>query len=888
MCVSNRIGILAQVLLVISRNLHIVTLRLSVVAVVSTAALHAQGPDSDTTISHQRPVAVDTASFARSSDKRDTTADTSKSLRNEESVLGEGGISDPVDYTADYIALDVDSQILHLIGNAYITYRSMTLTADTITYRINSYLFTARGSPRLIEGNDTTVGRYLAYNAKTRRGKVHYASSHMDGAYFNAQEVVKSKDNTFYARQTDYTTCARVDSPHYYFYAKDVKVLPNDKAVARPAVLNVGDAPVAAVPYFIMPLDRSRSSGLLTPSFGGHPGRNAYLDNVGYYWAINDYVDAELSARIKQFRDYTLQVRSHYVKRYRLRGTVSARYAGSGDFLNRTNNWVLNYNHNHTLVPDKSLRISGRGTLMGEKDFYRRYSENTNEIMEKKADASLGINKKFTRINASASMNLDREQNLNTGKITQTVPGLNVNVPGRPLIPQQTTAPDDSVQPAWYNNVYYNWSARAKRKQAHRPNDPVEPEYTRSGASQNLRISYDQTVLRWFKFSPNVTLDMYAMDAYKDTAATDTIVTVDTLRDTLSAAKLYADTNVADVVFLDTLFADEIEREDTFFVLFDTLEYDTATAHPIHEKIATDYAWSAGARLSTTLYGIFPIRFLNFRGLRHVMSPSIRYSFTPKHKQDKKFYPIGISPPSARRRSQRISLSLGNTFDGKIVTSQEDGDAPQKETQFRIVTANASISYDFEAPVRKFSMLSLSGATSNRLANINYSTDFWMYDLQDRLSAPILSNASMTVNPRLSFSASGLLWGGDLRVLHGCTPHDPIRFRNAGAQKWSAGFSPAITIAMTRDAPGEPFIRTNRYQLGLSAQLNFTRDWRVRWNGNYDFEDNRLNSGALSFHFDLECWEMRFRWRPPAGINPGYYFIVQIKEIPEIKWEKRD
>jgi len=37
----------------------------------------------------------------------------------------------------------------------------------------------------------------------------------------------------------------------------------------------------------------------------------------------------------------------------------------------------------------------------------------------------------------------------------------------------------------------------------------------------------------------------------------------------------------------------------------------------------------------------------------------------------------------------------------------------------------------------------------------------------------------------------------------------------------------------------------------------------------------------------MECWEMRFSWRPEK-INPGFSFVVNIKKIPDIKWEQND
>ena len=262
------------------------------------------------------------------------------------------GITDSVFYESDHIDYDAIGKKLNLTGNSYVKYQNMTLLADTIEYDINSDIFTATGFPRLIQDKDTTVGDYMVYNIKTKRGRVRYASTRVDMGYFNGQKIVKTAKNELYVDQGDFTTCENVDHPDYYFYGKSIKMIPNDKIISRPVVLNIGDAPVAVLPYFIFPISRNRRSGFLTPTWGGHPTSGGYIDNVGYYLAPNDYTDFVVRGKVMEFQEFVIEAASHYNLKYLLNGSISGRYAFNSDFLNKQRQWAIDYTHNQNLTPD--------------------------------------------------------------------------------------------------------------------------------------------------------------------------------------------------------------------------------------------------------------------------------------------------------------------------------------------------------------------------------------------------------------------------------------------------------------------------------------------------------------------------------------------------------
>ncbi|MBN1575402.1 MAG: LPS-assembly protein LptD [Chitinispirillaceae bacterium] len=795
-------------------------------------------------------------------------------------------LTDTVHYEADKIDYDAEAKRLILTGNARIDYQKITLYADTILYLIDQDIFTATGMPQLVESGDTTVGDYMIYNIKTRRGRVNHASTHLSDASFNGNRIVKSKDNELYVDAGDYTTCARIDTPHYCFYGRNIKIIPNDKIISRPVVLNIGEAPVAALPYFIFPIERKRRSGFLTPVWGGHPSGGGYLDNIGYYFAPNDYVDFTLHSRVYEFREFVLNAASSWALKYRLNGSLSARYALNTDFLNRRNEWAINFSHDWNITPDGKTRLSGAGNLLSTKtsryNFIERYSEDSLELREQSLKANLSFSRQFDRINSRLNLSVDRTHNLRTDMVNDNLPILTFNVPSRPLIPHETTGKNDSLK--WFNNIYWGYDARGimKHTGSASRSDTVKESY-HPGMSQSINCSAPQKLFKWITVSPNFSARVSTFLGYKDTA----VLRYDTLYDTVQ----YVTTDTTgkdrfdDYTFIRYEFysRNQFPEEDSVRVFKHKMR-----SIPVHNEyphaVSHVPSWKTGVSVSTNLYGLFPIHILNFAGLRHTFSPSLSYTFTPEQKLEKEFYDAGISYDRGHKRSQQVNFSLGNQFEGKIVKETNEGEKPQ-EQKFTILSFGLSTGYNFEAERRKWSDLSMNASTGFKNIRLTYNSGFWFYDEMNRLSAPLMHDMSINLSIG-TLGAKGMFWGGDLIVLDSLQPDDPVKYANVNKNDWNLSLTPNFTFSMTRSTPTEMFTPTKQYGLNSSASVNITRNWSLQWSSTYNFQANQWVQNSINMACDLECWNMRFQWRPEK-LNPGYYFIIHIKKIPEIKWEQR-
>src|SRR5438034_10644571 len=97
-----------------------------------------------------------------------------------------------------------------------------------------------------------------------------------------------------------------------------MKWLNKNVMVARPAVLYIPDVPILWLPFIFQDGRKGRRSGILVPRFGLNdivrPVRSyqRHVLNVGYYLAINDYLDFLVSADWYAARYLSLRAKSSY------------------------------------------------------------------------------------------------------------------------------------------------------------------------------------------------------------------------------------------------------------------------------------------------------------------------------------------------------------------------------------------------------------------------------------------------------------------------------------------------------------------------------------------------------------------------------------------------
>src|SRR5687768_16481546 len=218
-------------------------------------------------------------------------------------------------YQGNKVVFDAETRTLDLDGNRAAIGRDQTLlVADSITYNDSTKMILARGDtvwlrdPQQAASDVIALGR-MDYNVAARRGSVTNISTSVETGqtwYVDGQQAAFVGDTTgtgrttFYARNGSITSCDD-EVPDYHFQAKEINLVSKNILVARPAVLYIGDIPVMWLPFIFQDMRSGRRSGVLTPRFGiselfrNSPTYRREVQNIGYYFAISDYMDAQFA-----------------------------------------------------------------------------------------------------------------------------------------------------------------------------------------------------------------------------------------------------------------------------------------------------------------------------------------------------------------------------------------------------------------------------------------------------------------------------------------------------------------------------------------------------------------------------------------------------------------
>ena len=276
-----------------------------------------------------------------------TYTTTGTKFTNTEPTLGDSITSTPakketidarVEYTSQDSLMITGEGIAHLFGNGEVKYKALELTADYIRVCMDSSTLFASGvfdtienewmgQPIFKDANDTYESKEIIYNLKTQKGKINHVVTEQGEGFLIADETKKMDDNTLMMHGGKYTTCDDHDHPHFYLQMTKGKVQPKKNVVFGPAYLVVGEVPLPiAVPFGFFPFTNTYSSGIIMPTFGDDYTRGMYLQGLGYYFAINDYMDLELTGDIYTRGTWSVSARSSYAKRYKFRGNVNINY----------------------------------------------------------------------------------------------------------------------------------------------------------------------------------------------------------------------------------------------------------------------------------------------------------------------------------------------------------------------------------------------------------------------------------------------------------------------------------------------------------------------------------------------------------------------------------
>lgn len=844
-----------------------------------------------------------------------------------------GDIETTIDYKAkDSIYFDLENQMMYLYGESNIDYGDISLSAERISLdwvtnsiQANYVLDSAGkkvGKPIFTEKQDMYETDDIKYNFKSKRALINGVITEQDGAFMHGEKVKKNEKDEMFIRGAKYTTCDHA-YPHYYIKSSKLKVIPNNKVVSGPFNLYFGEIPTPiGFPFGMFPQPKEKSSGIIFPSYGEDQNRGFFLRSGGYYFDINEYMDLKLTGDIFTNGSYGLQSVSTYRKRYAFSGNFNLRYNKTNSTQFEDDSFSKDFWLNWSHSPESFGTSRFSASVSAGTSTYSANANNVGYDYEQSVNAQFNSNisysKTFQGTPFNLSLNARHSQNISTEVVNVTLPELSFNMNRIYPLKNVSGLKDGVLGKLGFS---YNLVAKSELSNAaiSNPNfnvinrsamddsligfssDNLSLLFDRAklGARHTIPIATSFNVMKYFTVSPsfNYTEVWYPKELDYSYDATLGGVRVDTLRQ-FSRAGWY----------------------------------------------------SSGASVSTRFYGMYNFRGSKVKAIRHVITPSVGFSYSPDfgdpskgHYQEvqvdeqgntrilSKYQGFAYGGP-ALGESASLSFSMNHNIEMKVKAKNDSIEEYKKVKIFDNLSMSSG--YNFLADSFNLSNINWNARTSlfNRVVSINMSgtIDPYVYVLDsiganDRVYQRRINRLSWNSGDGL-----GKLTRGNMAIGLNLKPKGSKS--NDENQRQGEGMNPNHINNSDPDNPFLPGQEENQmagnvnqfisrdpnqyvpfdvpWALNINYAFNYTKNGfedavitqtlnfngnisitdktRIGFNSGYDIKNKEFTVTRLNVGRDLHCWTLNFNW-VPFGPRQSYFVEIRVNSqlLKDLKLDKK-
>ncbi|MEE9578988.1 MAG: putative LPS assembly protein LptD, partial [Gemmatimonadota bacterium] len=542
-----------------------------------------------------------------------------------------------LEYRGARVELDLELESVRLMGEAQANYEMAVLRADSITYLARARFISALGNIALLGPEQSEVvsdSGPLYYDVATLKGTIFDAETQFAdrGATWRVRgDAIPTGTDTLFVLSGEFTSC-ELELPHYRFASGQIKLVNENTLVAWPVVLYVGNVPIAWLPFIAQDIRPGRRSGLIPPRFGindflssGDLGRQ--ITDFGYYWAINDFMDAQFTVDWfgGQFTRLNGAYRYKFLKNF-LQGNLLTSYS----FGETGTNLSLAWSHNQELTPKTQLRINAQYVLdtqvFEDQSFDPR--EQTSIIT-----SDLGLNHRFGFGNVSLSAR--RRQFIEEdGRVDLTLPSFNMSFSPVTLF----SAP--ATQQGAFSNL--NWSGGLNLQRTAQTRDLGDDRRATTGGITSSFTLRELSISGSANYDEQVTVpaDSLGNDLAEELQGTGRWNVATSYR-----LGLVGSTTLRPRVSVDgALFRSDSTGRD--FITVPT-------------------RFNVGVTLTTDIFGFWP-GFGPFSSIRHKFSPQFTWAYAPAVEVPDSIANIPGIPVASGAAQNRLQINFNQTFEAKL------------------------------------------------------------------------------------------------------------------------------------------------------------------------------------------------------------------------------
>ncbi|MGX5689680.1 putative LPS assembly protein LptD [Arcticibacter tournemirensis] len=834
--------------------------------------------------------------------KRDTAGMDSVSVKTAT------GLNSEIKYTAeDSIKFSIDGSIIYLYGKGRIYYEDLELDADYIRIEQKSKMLFAsgkkdkysvyRGRPIFKQGSDAPVTTdSLIFNFETKKGKAFGTATSADEGYIQARQFKKNEFNEGFLKDGIYSTCSLPEPYTHFGIHIDKGIITEKQVIAKSAYLEIEHIPIyfAYLPFGFFPKTNKRSSGFRFPTFGEDATRGFYMQGIGWYLGINDYWDADITGTLYSKGSYDISTVGRYKKNYKYNGSLTFNYASTkdpngieGTPSNRASkDFRVSWHH----TQDQAARP---GSNFGASVDFGTSAYNTNSrvggtynygnLVQNTMSSSINYSTNLFDGLFNFSTSLSHRQDLTSKTVNLTLPQFNLGL-------TQQINPFDSKdrvgEQKWYQKISFNYSLAGENTF-----NGQESDLFSKGTLSKFQNSFRHAI------PVNLTLNVLKVLQFNTGVNYNELWTFQTMRKTFDPT---ASGNV---------------RTDTV------------------QGFARNYNYSVSGGFSTKVYGKVNFKKGNLVALRHVMSPSVSFNYSPDFTNPRfGFYREIANLPEAGNkygdsiryiignpkysifqsggggtRQAAISFSLDNNIDAKKRTKSDT--SASTENVSIIQGLNFRGNYNFAADSMKLSPISFSGRTAffKQKIGLNFGGTFNPYQVVNvnGTGRPInrftfengklarLTNLNLSTD--FSFNSAALAKRNEeLRKKQDDPNISPAQQQDIRSILMNPNYYVDFNVPWNFSASYSFNYSSDGIRSTITNTLNFngdfslTQKWKIQFNSGYDFRSKKISQSQFSINRDLHCWDMAVSWIP-FGTYKSYNINIRVRAsiLQDLKLSRR-
>lgn len=802
----------------------------------------------------------------------------------------------PVFYNAeDSIYADLRNEVIHLYGKAVVDNGEVRLDAGYIVIDLKSqevkatYRYDADSNmvefPKFTDGSDEVLAQTLRYNFETKKAFIEEVAIQQDENFLKMGVGKRQANEEIHFLKGRFTSCD-LEEPHYHFHLTKAVMIPNKKIVSGPMNLWLGGVPTPiGLPFSIIPQVEDKTGGLIFPNFVAPSTYGFGIEDLGYYWPISDKLQTTFFATILSRGTWGIRSQIDYNVRYKFNGNLNVRFDQFREGFPETraqNKTTIIWSHNKDLKSSPYWTFRSNVNFQSDNNAQNNINPNNQDYFKNTLSSDINISRKFPGKPFLVGGKISLRQNSLTNNISLQSPVINANMtrifPFKRLI-KPTGNLKGFRELARQFSVTYNFEGQ---NQALFEDTLLrDRNYTeignkfKNGISNNVRLATTSSLFK------NILKITPSMD------------------------------------YANYLNFQQVRK--SYDIPTNTLTTDTL------QQLGMAQTLNVGASATTVLYSYYRFVGKNQPLLRHLLTPSISYSWRPNLNPVDEYYTDtdtvlysrfenSAYTISSTRDQNILSFGVNNTLQLKRKSEKDTVDGFQRISLIDAFSIRSS--YDLQDSITPFTDFTFSMRTSPfDFVNIVATANLSPYNWNDTTGATITNVKDYAWNSRkgqglkrlgrftrfnvtTSFTLTskkgrerlknavdniGENWNADYNYYY-LHPEQFLDFEIP----WKATFSHVYTLTVNQGiSDSNPDRFTKVQTLMFQGDISFTKRWKISTRTNFDLKEGKITNSRVSLNRDMHCWALSFDWIP-IGLNQSFLLTLRstsgfLQSLPPLK-----